>query len=952
MRKSDKIFFWFTLIFIIYVTVGFKIIPTIMKDELVKNLDQNLTEKTSIKNIDFNPFTLSATINNLKIGDPKAPTISFEEFYIDIAFLRSVFELHPSVQDVRLSKLFVNLVEKEDGTFNLSTLLKPQDKKTEIQVEENKEPSAIKFLISKIFLEKANIKFSKISKDKPYNLNLDDINYTLYDVGTYNNALSSNDFNFKLNNNTKVSIVGAFNVQPFKMNGKVSISDLRLQELLDYKKEMFNFNLAKESNFNLNLNYSIDTSKKLDVLLESTKLDFNNISLIKKNKSIVSFKKFSIGKLNLDLFKQDIKIQNTNLNKLLVSMIQNQNGLNFDALVNTPTSKEEVKKEKRTKDWSIALKDTNINNSSFMFDNKISKAIVSTKNFSTNVNSIKVLGSDISISSLNFKNPNFKFKDNVNRLNIKSNTSIKVTNLNLKNSNMNIRQLTIVNKGLNFSDIKNKLNMQSSNTNIKVNGISKNGEELKISSVQIKEPNFKMINNKDKTNILVKNINLAVSQISNDKNGLKIVRTDLNKPNISIILSKKTIKKDKVIIRKIKKSLKEKETKLNIGPINIKNAILSFEDKNLPLPFKTTISKLNGQVSSLDTRQASTSKLNINGVVNKYGTTNISGIVDPNNIKILTDVNMIFKNIAMKNFTPYTGKFIGKALASGKLDLDLKYNIKKSDLDATNKIVITKLRVGKDIKSEDAISVPVGLAIALLEDSKGVIDLDIPVSGNVDNPQFKVAPIIWKALGNIITKAITAPFTLLASLFGFDENEIKNVKFDYAQSKITPIQKETLDKISQILTKRPQLALNLVPSYEGKNDTYALKSQKLEKYVSTKLPNTQVKNYSEKYTLLLEKLSNKKAKDITLLKQSHTSKKVLNTKSYKKELENIAIKKQKVSKSELEKIANNRIQNIKEYLVKTKKTNIKQINLLKEIQIKSSSQKTSNIELKIASVMN
>ena len=257
-----------------------------------------------------------------------------------------------------------------------------------------------------------------------------------------------------------------------------------------------------------------------------------------------------------------------------------------------------------------------------------------------------------------------------------------------------------------------------------------------------------MINKKDKTNIIAKNIDISVSGISNNKSGLKVLKTDISKPNISVILEKNISKNaSKKEIEKAKnKKTKESDAKLNIGPINIKNATLSFEDKNLPLPFKTTISALSGKVSRLNTIVSSTSKLKVDGVVDKYGTTQITGIVNPKSLKILTDINMIFKNISMQNFTPYTGKFIGKELANGKLNLDLKYNIDKSNLDAKNNIIITKLKLGKEVESKDAVSLPLELAIALLEDRKGVIDLSIPVSGNMDDHSFLLHQLFGKHL--------------------------------------------------------------------------------------------------------------------------------------------------------------------------------------------------------------
>jgi len=246
----------------------------------------------------------------------------------------------------------------------------------------------------------------------------------------------------------------------------------------------------------------------------------------------------------------------------------------------------------------------------------------------------------------------------------------------------------------------------------------------------------------------------------NEKLGFKIREAQLQKIPYMLIIGDKEVEN-------------KKTKRVNFGPINIKNMTLDFEDKNLPIPFKTTISKLTGEVSAVKNRANSTSNLEINGVVDNYGVAKITGIVNPNDIKLLTDVNMKFKNISMKNFTPYTAKFVGRAIKDGKLELDLNYNISESNLKAKNSIIIKKLELGEKIESKDAVSLPLDLAITLLEDSSNTIDLNLPVSGNVDDPEFSIAAIVWKAFVNLITKAITAPFSLIGSLFNFSEDEIR-----------------------------------------------------------------------------------------------------------------------------------------------------------------------------------
>jgi hypothetical protein len=128
--------------------------------------------------------------------------------------------------------------------------------------------------------------------------------------------------------------------------------------------------------------------------------------------------------------------------------------------------------------------------------------------------------------------------------------------------------------------------------------------------------------------------------------------------------------------------------------------------------------------------------------------------------------------------------------------------------------VITKLELGEDIQSPDAVSLPLGIAIALLEDTNKVIDINLPITGNVDDPQFSVGSILWKAFTNLITKAVTAPFSLIANMFSFSEEEISSVKFELTQSEITPIQKETLDKVAQVLQAKKDISIKLATTYD------------------------------------------------------------------------------------------------------------------------------------------
>jgi len=1078
--KNEKRFYWFCLALAIYIVIGFKAVPAILQDQLVKNLDNTLTLKTNIKKVEFNPFTFNTKIHGFTLGDTKKPTVSFEEFELDFGLVESIFQLHVNIENVRLKNAFVDVIQAKDDSINLANLVKPTNKPK--KEEKSSEPSNIKFLVSQIHLENANVEFTKQKEKDDYKLSLKNINYDLYEVGTYKNSLASNSFTLDINDSTKLGIHGAFNLMPFKMYGVTTIENLKLEELANYKKEILNFQLDKKARFDLNLNYDIDTTDKLQVLLDSTLLKLSNINLAQGKSQPIKLDSLNVGLFKLDLANQKVVLDDIGLKNPYLNVIKSKESINLAKLIKTSNKpsveekKEEDIKATSSKPWGVSVNNLHLDNTFLLFNDTVANTTIKNPNFNINLANLNMIGSTINLSNLSVRNPNLTVTDNKNKVNITTKnlnlgisklklqdniididkinvkeqrvsvkdrknalsvitnkTDIEVSNVNLNNgittianiktklpvlyinnaktkmninvlgstintkdikidgAKTNISSISLYNPNLNIKDKINKTDINIKKTNVNLDSLALNGSNvninkiivskptiklsnkknnnqitarnikvtlnkfvqnsngIKLSSVRLYEPALNIYNTKEKTKIDVKNLNLFVKSIQNNKRGLKIAKVDVNKPRVQIVLPKKPeAKAKKEEPKKTKPKKAGDDPKLNIGPVNIKNAVLTFEDKNLPLPFKTTITKLNGKVSELNTKTASKTRLKVDGVVDKYGVAKITGIVDPSDVKLLTDITMLFKNISMQNFTPYTEKFVGRELNSGKLNLDLKYNIKKSDLNANNNIIITKIKFGKEVESKDAVSLPLELAIALLEDPNGVIDLNIPISGNVDDPKFSVGPIVWKAFSNLIMKAITAPFSLLGAIFGFSEDEIKSVSFDHAHSEITPTQKETLDKISKILVKRPNLALKLNPTYVEGKDLEAMKKSKFDKYIKTKIPNDQIRNYENKYLSVLESKYKKLDKNFTKTKKSFIKDKKFDKVAFTKFLEDKLISNEKVSKKDVEMLANSRVKNIKTYLVKEKLIKAKQVQLSNDFKINQAHNKTSVIQLEIS----
>lgn len=261
---------------------------------------------------------------------------------------------------------------------------------------------------------------------------------------------------------------------------------------------------------------------------------------------------------------------------------------------------------------------------------------------------------------------------------------------------------------------------------------------------------------------------------------------------------------------------------VDIDRVSINNAQLEFADLSLTPQFGTHINSLSGVINGLSSQPSSTAQVELDGKVDEYGSAKIRGSLQPFHATDFTDLKLAFHNIEMNRLTPYSGKFAGRKVDSGKLSVDLEYKIKQRQLAGENKFVINKIKLGERVDSQDAPNLPLDLAIALLEDSDGVIDLDLPISGNLDDPQFSYGKIIWKAFVNVISKIATAPFRALGKLFGAGSDKLDAIIFEPGKATLAPEEQEKLKNIAGGLEKRPSLMLGVSPTVDVVADTAAL----------------------------------------------------------------------------------------------------------------------------------
>jgi uncharacterized protein involved in outer membrane biogenesis/outer membrane protein OmpA-like peptidoglycan-associated protein len=264
---------------------------------------------------------------------------------------------------------------------------------------------------------------------------------------------------------------------------------------------------------------------------------------------------------------------------------------------------------------------------------------------------------------------------------------------------------------------------------------------------------------------------------------------------------------------------------IDIVKFLLNDSSATFSDLSLPLPFKTYIHDLKGSVLGISTTKDVTTFVKLRGGVDRYGLAKIDGQLNTKAPKQYTDITVAFDNLELQEYTPYSLQFLGYKIVGGRLFLDLGYKINNGKLDAQNNVLIKQIELGEE--QAGGSPWPMRLVVALLEDSEGVIDIDLPIQGDVNSPDFKYGKVVWQVIKNLFTKAVTSPFRLLGSIMGIENDTLSSIEFESGSAALLPPQKEKLDKIVEMFAKRPKLILEVYGASDPASDAHALKGQKL-----------------------------------------------------------------------------------------------------------------------------
>ncbi|QPH85725.1 DUF748 domain-containing protein [Campylobacter concisus] len=853
----------------------------------------------SIKNFSIDPVAISFIDNdtlNLKnavinlginyalIADENATNINLKDSFLNVKSL-----------NIDEGKNELSLGELELPKFDLSS--KIADK-----IDAKLESNAINL---------SDVSFKNAITASLKSLNLNDISLlaNLNEKSELNATAALNSINanaLKIDETGK-NLVNLKDINASNLNANLANNKTNLA-LEKIAFEGINAPLSKNANANVagtkisNISFTQDTNKSLATLDE---LSINGINLKAKNKEILDIadvltKTIKFDILNMALSAENIDVNrpkfNSELNGSSLSAI-NQLGLGEQEPAKTANHRTKTKKENtsasksKESEFKFDIKNINVNNANIALTHLFEGEKIAHK-FDNLFVKIANLSSD-------FSKP-FDAKVDMKssqKLNLDLTSKIKLEPLDIT------AKIKLEDKNLPkyFAYAKPFLEADLSSGEMSIDAQLHYAKDIKADAkLSVKDIR---LDDKNKEKLIAFK-SLEVDKISLFKNNLEITGVALNSPFIKAHLSKerefnlsKIVKEDKNKAQseqktESKKAASKKDDELNfsIKNFSLNNGEVDFSDASLFMPFATKISNLNGKLTDIDKKRPSSGEFK--GTVGKNGFSQITAKLFPFELKQNTDIKLDFKDIDLIDITPYSGQFLGYKIKKGKLNLNLNYSVVDSKLNGSNLINFDTLTLGEKVDSKDAVNLPLSLAISILSDQNNQINIDLPVEGNLDDPDFKYGGVIWAAVKKLFADITLAPFRFLGNALGLGSKDLSSIDFLAGSSELISSEAPKIADFIKLTTVKPMMKLSITPTY-SEIDVLYFKEKRLDQKINQIIASSG-KDY---ITVLNSLVPNAKDKSDKALREEATK----------------AIE---VDKEKLVELANERANAVKEALIK------------------------------------
>lgn len=826
----------------LYSLLGFLILPGIALRVANQQLANYATTPAHIQRIELNPFSLELTLWGLSVGEPGKEQIAFQRLYANLQ-LDSLWKRALHLADIELDQPKTEILFDKEGKLNLLALFKlPASEPT--PSDPDAKPFPVR--IERIKLAGGYLHFKDLRPSEPIEFLYNKLDFELKNLSTLPDDSADMTLMATGPEGGQIDWSGNFSVTPLASEGTLKVTDGKMKAWWPYVRDAVPL-VLEDGVVNLSTHYKFSLTKETELLLDNTSISVAPFAIkAPDGRPLARLERLDISEATVDLAKQHVIVGKIRSQKLETwAALEADGQLDWQKLFASQPAKPAAKPQPATADtskepavpskpWQVLLKDVELRNYQVHLADRQAKPAVA-----------------LDVGPLNLDLKNF---DSLNQspFTLKLDTGLGKQGKVSATGEVNLNPITA------------KLKVQTKDIDLRVaqsyispfirlelrSGML--GSDLAVDLKKVEPLTFSITGRAEvdqlhtldtlKTRDFVKWKQVVVEGLNYQHgDSLTISQVNLMQPYARFIINDdRTTNIDDLLIPQpaggsSKSSGKpapssSKPLGIHIGKIAINDGSANFADLSLTPNFATAVQQLNGHIGTIDSRQAKPAEVDVKGKVDRYAPVTIKGSVNPFDPMAALDIATSFKRVELTTLTPYSGKFAGFRIRKGRLNLDLHYMITKGQLKAENKLVVEQLQLGEKVDSPDAVDLPIRLAVALLKDTDGKISIELPISGDLNNPQFSVMPIVWQTLRNLVLRAAQAPFKFIGGLVtGGDSEDLSSVSFAPGSSELSKESESALTTLAKALKERPTLRLEIEGTSAQSSDGPLIAEQRLER---------------------------------------------------------------------------------------------------------------------------
>ena len=851
-KRRKKICWLIASFFLLYTLTGFVLVPLGIGYILRNTLSETLQRKVQVATVRTNPFTFSMRLSNLSVSDQqKNAFLDIGHMSINVDPLVSLFKWGIVIQSVEITYPQIHIIRTGRHRFNFSDLLSATAKNAKIASDDRKQLP--RFLLGCLKLTQAEIWFNDKTLSTPFQSTLKNLTLNVNQLDTKPEAKASS-FLMKActASDERLQLKGQLGIQPLKANAQIAFNQIALAEYAPYYQAFAPQAKLTDGqiDFQADVQWSENTQKISNLLITLTKLKLADLS---KKHAFISLPSTKIAGAQIDLKNQKINLNQVNAKNGNIQVERNTQGLlNLQAALG-PNSNNKAASERvadyssplQNLPWQITVPVLKLDNFNIAFLDQQTNppAQLSLSKINLDVHNLSTQKDTQAKTTLHLQWADQGTLNAIGQLGL---NPLKAT-LKINAEAMDICPLQpylnsyvqlVVTKGqmdaqgqATLIPDKNTIDIQYTGE-VALNGFQSASKEkanrflswqsLFLSGIEMgTQPlhlNIREVALTDFSNSLI----IAANGKSNIETVFKFSENSDNKANHPLPFKPPTTLA----------TASHASPQVKINAITLQGGKINFTDLFAKPDVHLMMTEIGGRVSDLTNLNHSKADVLLRGKLENNVPIEITGQVNPLIEKPLIDLKLNFTGIDLSPFTPYSGRYLGYTLDKGQLALKLSYLVVDNKLTGQNKILINQLTLGEAVPSPKATKLPIKLALALLKDRKGNIDLDLPVSGNIDNPEFSIGSVIVKMFVNLVVKIISSPFKMLGALFGGGE-ELAYLDFTPGQGSVTASQREKLQTLSKILYERPELKLEIEGLVDPEKDVDGMRRLRFEDGLKT-----------------------------------------------------------------------------------------------------------------------